>query len=504
MRLATAEQSRELDEISQKVYGLTGEVLMESAGALAAREINQSFFPELSRGTMGIVCGPGNNGGDGLVVARHMHSMGYRDLIVFTLAPKTGQSPLFELQMQRAEKQGLKIVDLVDSPEKLDQIKSCELVVDAIFGIGLSRKVEGDFQKLFDVINSTKAPIVSLDTPSGLDCNIGVVEGAVIKAEMTITFGLAKPGFFVSDGPEFVGKLRILPIGFPFEALRGVATTHFLFNEKLARRYLRTRKNTTNKTDFGHLLLVAGKPGMWGAGALSALSAYRLGVGYVTWASFEAPVDSLQEAPEVLTARLNDDKVWQEKKFTAMAVGPGLGVSQETADLIQKMKGEKVEYAVIDADAITTCVQYNLFPLPKSWVITPHAGELSRVIKEDARSIERDRFQAALKGAEITGCHVLLKGYRSVLAHEDRCMVINSGNSALAKAGTGDVLTGMIGSLLAQGHDVTQATATAAYIHGRISDEWVRIGHDKSSLTASDLTDHLPQLVSRMSSGSLI
>lgn len=393
MRLATTQQSRELDEISQKVYGLSGEILMESAGALATKEINQSFFPELSRGTLGIVCGPGNNGGDGLVVARHMHSMGYRDLLVFVLAPKEQHSSLFELQLQRAEKQGLKIIDLIDSPEKLEQIRSCELVVDAVFGIGLSRKVEGPFQKLFDTINSTNAPIVSLDTPSGLNCDHGVVDGAVIKADMTITFGLAKPGFFVADGPEFVGKLRILPIGFPYEALRGVATTHFLFNEKLARRYLRVRKNTTNKSDFGHLLLVAGKPGMWGAGALSALSAYRMGVGYVTWASFQAPVECLQEAPEVLTIQINDDQVWLDKKFTAMAVGPGLGVSQETADLINKMKKENVEAAVIDADAITTCVQYNLFPLPKSWVMTPHAGELSRIIKKEVRAIEKIDFK---------------------------------------------------------------------------------------------------------------
>ncbi|MCB9026517.1 MAG: NAD(P)H-hydrate dehydratase [Bdellovibrionaceae bacterium] len=504
MRLATSDQSREIDEISQKAYGLTGDILMESAGALAAREIYQSFFPELSRGTMGVICGPGNNGGDGLVVARHMHSMGYRDLLVFLVAPKEQYSSLFELQYQRSIKQGLKIIDLVVSSEKIDQIKSCELVVDAIFGIGLSKKVEGLFQKTFDIINSIKAPVVSLDTPSGLDCNTGVVEGSVVKADMTITFGLAKPGFFVSDGPEFVGKLRILPIGFPFEALRGVATTHFLFNEKLARRYLRGRKNMTNKSDYGHLLLVAGKQGMWGAGALAALSAYRMGTGYVTWTSFETPTQSLQEAPEVLTANINDLALWNEKKYTAMAVGPGLGVSQDTADLISKMKEQKVEVAVLDADAITTCVQYNLFPLPPNWVLTPHTGELSRIIKEDVRKIEQNRFAAALKGAEITGCHLLLKGYRTLIAYENRCMVINSGNSALAKAGTGDVLTGMIGSLLAQGHDTLQASATAAYIHGRMADEWVRIGNDKSSLTASDLKDHLPSLMSRLAGGTLV
>ncbi len=505
MRLATAEQSREIDKISQEEYGLSGEVLMEAAGALAAREINQSYFPEISRGTMAIVCGPGNNGGDGLVAARHMHSMGHRDLIVFTLALKEQQSSLFQLQLLRAEKQGLKIISLVEHPEKMEQIKSCELIVDAILGLGLNKKIEGEFHRLIEVLNSSKAPVVSLDVPSGLDCDHGVVDGIVVKADATITFGLAKPGFFMAEGPQFVGKLRILPIGFPFEALRSIATSHFLFNEKLARRYLRTRKNTTHKSDYGHLLLIAGKEGMWGAGALAAVSAYRTGVGYVTWASFGRAPEHIQEVPEALTLALDKDfEILKEKKFTAVAIGPGLGVSQDTVSLIEKLKSDNIEDVILDADAITTCVQYSLFPLPKSWVLTPHSGELSRIIKEDVRTIERDRFGAALKGAEIAGCHVLLKGYRSIIAHKDRCMVINSGNSALAKAGTGDVLTGMIGSLLAQGHDTLQAVATAAYLHGRIADEWIRIGNNKSSLTASDIKDHLPSLMGRLSGGTLV
>ncbi|MCB0386707.1 MAG: NAD(P)H-hydrate epimerase, partial [Bdellovibrionales bacterium] len=411
MRLATVEQSREIDDLSQRVYGLSGEVLMESAGALAAREIHMSFFPELSRGTLGVVAGPGNNGGDALVVARHMHSQGYRDLIVFMLAPKDNQSPLFKLQLQRAEKQGVKIVNLSEHPEKREQIKSCELLVDGVFGVGLSRKIEGEFLHLVDIVNSVKVPIVSLDTPSGLNANTGIVEGGVVKAHTTLSFGLAKPGFFVSDGPEYVGKLRILPIGFPYEALRGVATTHFLYNEKLARRYLKTRKNTSNKSDYGHLLVAAGRPGMWGAGVLVSSSAYRLGAGYVTWSSFEAPPSDAEHVPEALTSELLNDDLWKKNKFTAAAVGPGLGVGQPTADLIAKLKGdENLKSAVIDADGITTCVQFGLFPLPKNWVITPHSGELSRIIGLSAKEIEKDRYSAALKAAKICGCHVLLKG----------------------------------------------------------------------------------------------
>lgn len=502
MRLATVKQSRDIDELSQKVYGLTGEILMESAGALAAKEVDQAFLPELQRGLCAVVCGPGNNGGDGLVLARHMHSAGHRDIKVFLIAPKDRQSPLFKIQLKRAELQGLKIIDLHKDPERLEQLRSAGLIVDAVFGIGLSRKVEGEFLKAMDMINSVKVPVVSLDCPSGLDCDRGVVVGTVIRAAMTLSFGLAKPGFFVADGPAHVGKLRVLHIGFPFEALRGTATTHFLFTEKLARRYLPSRKNVTNKSDFGHVLVVAGSRGMWGAGILSASSAYRIGAGYVTWASFEMPEAHLKDAPEVLSAQVDDPELWS-KKLSAVAIGPGLGVGQRTADLIVQLREKGFKSVVLDADAITTCVEHDLFPLPGSWVITPHAGELSRILLKEAREIEKDRYLAALEATQITGCHVLLKGFRSILAYGERCMVINSGNSALAKAGTGDVLTGMIAGLMAQGLDTVQATATAAYIHGRMADEWVRVGNDKSALVASDLKDHLPQLIARISGGVL-
>jgi NAD(P)H-hydrate epimerase len=500
MRLATIEQAQQIDEMSQTVYGLTGEVLMESAGALAAREIDLTFLPELTRGAVAVVAGPGNNGGDALVVARHLHSSGYRDLQVYLMAPKDAQSPLFRLQRQRVELQGIRIVDLTEIPERMEQIKSAELIVDGLFGIGLKRKIDEPFLKVVEAMNAAKAPKVSLDCPSGLNCNTGRVEGAAIKAAMTVTFGLAKPGFFASEGPAHVGKLRILPIGFPYEALRGIATSHFLFNERLARRYLPARKETSNKSDHGRLLVIAGRPGFWGAGILASTSAFRMGAGYVMWASFEAPYEALKEIPEVLTAQVNDDKLWQNK-LSAVAIGPGLGAGKETAALIQKLKEIQGLPVVVDADAITACVDHDLFPLPENWVITPHAGELSRILKIHTQDIEKDRFKSAFAAYEKTKCHVLLKGYRSVLAFGTRCMVIQAGNSALAKAGTGDVLTGMIGSLLAQGLDPTQATATAAYLHGRLADEWVRSGNDKSSMTASDLKTILPQIVSRLRLG---
>lgn len=500
MRLVTAKQMKEIDELSVKVYGLTGEILMEAAGTLAAREIQLNYFPELSRGQVAVVCGPGNNGADGLVVARHLHSMGFRDLIVFTLASPSAQSDLFKLQLKRAELHGVRIQNIYRSMKKLEALRSATLVVDAIFGIGLNKSVQGDYSKLMETVNSMKVPKISLDIPSGLDADCGTVHGSAIRADLTLTFGLAKPGFFIGEGPSHVGKLRTLPIGFPFESLRGVATTHFLFNDRLARRYLPKRGDTDNKSDHGRLMVAAGSSGKWGAGILASHAAFRMGSGYVYWGSFQAPDDQIKSIPEVMTRALDDPEIWTENRIQAWVVGPGLGVNEQTRDLILKLKKSKVQKLVLDADALTVAVKYKLFPLPSTWVLTPHAGELSRIIGREPAEIEQDRFSAVLEGARVTGCHVLLKGYRSVLAYQDRCMVINSGNSSLAKAGTGDVLAGMIGSLMAQGLDSLQATATAAYIHGRLADDWLRRGLHRSTLLASDIQEDLPSLLSRIAS----
>lgn len=474
---------------------------MESAGSLAARELDQSYFPELSRGLLSVICGPGNNGGDGLVLARHLHSAGHRHLLVFLMAPETARSDLFKVQLKRVELQGIRIVDLLKTPEKIEQLRSSEVIVDALFGIGLSRPITGEFVKLVDLMNSATAPVVSLDCPSGLNCDTGVAEGAVVQAAMTLTFGLAKPGFFVADGPSHIGKLRVLPIGFPYECLRENATTHFSFSEKLARRYLPVRKDRSNKSNYGHLLVIAGHEGMWGAGVLASTSAYRMGAGYVTWASWKAPSDQIKEIPEVLTASVFE--ALEKNKYTAVVVGPGLGVSAETAKIIEILKTKSIP-VVVDADAITVCAQNKLWPLPTNWVLTPHSKELSRILDCEVDAIEKDRFRFAQQASEKTGAHVLLKGYRTVLADTERILIIPAGNSALAKAGTGDVLSGMIGGLLAQGLETVQAVATAAYIHGRVSDEFVRVGNSKGSLSASDIKDHLPELMGRLQGGTML
>ncbi len=261
MNLATVEQSRMMDLRSQD-YGLSAELLMESAGAVAAREIIQNFSSKLSRGLASVLCGPGNNGGDGCVVACHLFSAGFTNLRVFVLETDKSPSALLKKQLDRVKKQGLLVTSLSLKGFKVPS--DSELIVDALFGTG-SRGCEGEVGRLVDFINSLETTVVSLDAPSGLDCDRGVFKGAAVKASMTLTFGLAKPGFFMAEGPSHTGKLRVLPIGFPLELQKRICTTHFLFDEKSALFHFPRRKDRSHKASHGRLLVCAGSEGYWGA-----------------------------------------------------------------------------------------------------------------------------------------------------------------------------------------------------------------------------------------------
>ena len=515
MRLATVSQSRQIDLLSQSQGSLSSESLMEAAGVLAKTDIETAFFPELLLGTVGVVCGPGGNGGDGLVVARHLHTSKRTDsakssarVVVLLVAPQDKRSDLFKIQLERCLKAGVKVVDLLLDPANLDSFH-LSLVVDAIFGVGFRDQIRDPYLKVIMQISKLGVPVVSLDIPSGLDADRGIVQGsAAIRATRTITFGLSKPGFFVSEGPRHVGSIRVISIGFPDKIVREIATSHFAFNEVLVRRTLPHRGTTTNKSDFGHALVIAGSEGTWGAGVLAAMAAYRMGAGYVTLATKEESSqkifrDVLRDCPDVLTSLISDEKLWEKPKWNAVAIGPGLGRDKESNEkifaLLQKLRKIPSAPVVVDADAISVIAEKKPYPLPENWILTPHAGELSRILGIAAKEIEADRYRYALEAAKITGCHVLLKGFRTVLAFQGKCWVILSGNSALAKAGTGDVLTGMIVALLAQKLPPARAAAAAAYVHGRVADEWVRSGQDTRSLLASDIREFLPSILAGLS-----
>ena len=495
--LVSSVQSAEIDRLAAKNYGLSAEVLMESAGALSAQEILLRIHQENISSSVMILCGPGHNGGDGLVVARHLLS---EDIDVEVFSPEAKGSVLVEKQKERLRALGVPLRPL----EKIQDIKRtgerCFIIVDALFGVGLVRDVEGFYAELIQWMNSSGKRIIALDTPSGLNVNTGHIRGQSVKADLTLTFGLSKPGFFLMQGPSHVGQLKIFSIGFPSSLLLEKADTHFLIKKLWVASRLPERSSADHKARQGHLLVLAGREGYWGAGQLASVSAYRMGVGYVTWAFSSSVTDSSQFAlskniPDVLTQTLSDPELLKNK--TAVSIGPGLGTGGETKDLLLSLKKTQLP-VVVDADAFTVCVKEKLFPLPAHWVVTPHSGELARLFDITGKELDQDRCAYAIKASQKTGCLVLLKGFYSVLAQKDKCWIIPRGNAALAKAGTGDVLTGFIGALMARSLDTFSAAAVAAFVHGCLAEEWTDSGKDKDSLMAQDLKDILPFVLRKL------
>ena len=503
--IATSVQSAKIDRLATQNYHLTPEILMESAGALSAQKILRHF--KLKKyykaknhiKTVVIFCGPGHNGGDGLVVARHLLSAGV-SVIVFLPDSIAKTSSLYKIQKKRLQENStdkiklLKIHSLKNKVALKKELKENTLIVDALFGVGLSRPITGLYKQAIQEINASKNHVVSLDTPSGLNVDTGEVWGCAVQARLTLTFGVAKPGFYLNQGPVLTGRIKIFSIGFPHKLFTKVANTHFLIDSAWVQARWPTRLPQDHKARQGHLLVLAGSKGYIGAGTLATLSAYRMGVGYVTWAGNNI-TGYQKNVPEALTQSLSDPDLF--KKKTAVAIGPGLGTGEHTKKLLLSLKKTKLP-VIVDADAWTICVEKNLFPLPPHWVVTPHSGELARLFTLKGTDIDKDRTHYAMKASRKVGCPVLLKGFYSVLAKKDQCWIIPTGNSALAKAGTGDVLTGFIGALTARSSSAFDSAGMGSFVHGLLAEYATKKIKTKDTLMAQDLKDILPIVLKKL------
>jgi hydroxyethylthiazole kinase-like uncharacterized protein yjeF len=458
MRLATREQVYKIDQTSAQKYGLSPSMLVEMAGAKLA-DVFENIFRRNQwnpKSRIGIWCGPGNNGADGRILGQALEKKKYAVQIL----------------------------------EGLDwKIDAIDILIDAYFGVGLNRNVEGSLATKFQQINEARKNVVAVDIPSGLDANRGVVLGTALKARWTLTVSPAKPGLFIQDGPRHCGNIRRVDIGFPEELLKETANSVFLIGSASARQILPSRTAVANKSHFGHLLVLAGSTGMEGAAHLVSEAAARMGCGYVTLCSLS---ENIYENSRLDFLRLSLENFFKSdlKKYTAVVVGPGIGASEETKRILEHLH-EYHPKVLVDADALTVLAQNKRNSLPVEWLLTPHAGELSRLLKTPAKELEEDRLGAVERGVREINAHILFKGFRTVLGSKGKRYIIGSGNVALAKAGTGDILAGFIGSLMAQGLPTLQAAALGAYLHGRIADDWLRRGHSNRSLMASDLPEFL-------------
>lgn len=492
MRLLTRSQSQTVDQLAQEEYGLDSETLMESAGAAVAEEVHLIVKEKKKR--ILILIGPGNNGADAFVVARLLKRKGFQNIHCVLILPAANPSALWKKQKDRAQVSEIHAIEA--SEEKMQiEISEADYIIDGVFGTGLNRTIPTQVSRLFELINRKNKMVIAIDAPSGLNVDTGWPQDLALKAQITVTFGLCKPGFYLAKGPSYCGRIKRYGIGFPDSLLKSQAQTHFAFGARSAARLMPKRPNFSHKGTYGHVEIVGSSVHYPGAGILASKAAGRAGAGYVTLSSFGPLFSDFLRLPEVIYQNLLEVPFQPNQKH-AFVVGPGLGgdQSEKVLAVIQKLIKAKISHVLLDADALNVISDQKEISFPPGWVLTPHPGELSRLMNVSAEQINRDRSAWAMRAAQKYGCIVCLKGFRTVVATSKKSVIVLSGNSSLSKAGAGDVLSGIIGAFLAQGLDSLEATLLGVYLHGRVADEWVRSGNDKISLLPSDLIDLMPQV----------
>jgi hydroxyethylthiazole kinase-like uncharacterized protein yjeF len=446
--------------------------LMERAGAGAAR-----IALEMLTGRALVLAGPGNNGGDAFVVARLLKEAGHEPVVLFA-----GKPDKLPADARRAHADWLAAGGccIADYPAG-----KFGLVIDGLFGIGLTRAIEGEYAAWIERANASSCPILALDAPSGLNALTGQITGPTIRATRTITFIAFKPGLLTGDGPDHCGELSVCDLGLEIDSGDGVVVAPGLF-----RACLKPRARNSHKGSFGSVAILGGAPGMAGAALLAGRAALKLGAGRVYLGMLEAlSVDPMQ--PELMLRSPADAL----SMATVLAIGPGLGQSMPAGELLTQALDSALP-RIIDADGLNLLAQSPLLQRkcavsPAPTFITPHPAEAARLLGSTTEAVQADRLTAALQLAKRFNAYVALKGSGTITATPDGRWFINtSGNPGLASAGSGDVLTGMLAALLAQHWPPLEAILAAVHLHGAAADARVAAGHGPIGpigLTASEL-----------------
>ncbi len=519
MRLVKAEVMRELDAEATRRFHIPSIILMENAGLSVVQAIEQHYWSGGPDGRRALIlAGPGNNGGDGLVVGRQLFNRGAGVEIILTAPPDSYRGDAaVNLQIVTAAGIPHWVLD-TGSPGRLaESLQAADLVVDALFGTGFRGLPPEPVASLINMVNETGKPVLAVDLPSGTEADTGKTAGACIRANLTVTLGLPKLGLYLDPGAGYAGEVVVGDISFP-PGLLGSNNpiagqdSFYLIDAMLVNEYLPPRQPTDHKGSYGHAVVIGGALGYTGAIALAGNAALRSGAGLVTAV---APASShpilAVKLTEVMTrpapessgrgfAR-NSYSVLREQlgRATALAVGPGLGQDPETAIFLDELLQEIGVPAVIDADALNLLARdKKLLTDPamaakrRDWVLTPHPGEMARLLDTGIDAIQADRIGAARKASQLWGATVVLKGAHTVVASPDGRVLINAtGNPGLATGGTGDVLTGLIAGLLAQGLAPVKAAAAGVFAHGRAADR-LAAARGMAGLVAGDLLGELP------------
>ena len=462
--------------------------LMERAG-LAAAIIARTLAPDNGMAIL-VLAGPGNNGGDAFVVARHLLA-GWHAVDVVFLGDASVLPPEAKAAYQAWIAAGGRCHATLPAYGKWS------LVIDGLFGIGLQRPLAGAYAELVDQINRLFLPTLALDIPSGLQSDSGQVLGSAIRATHTVTFIALKPGLVMSDGADYCGQLFVRNLN--LESLP--AAEGYLLQQPMVSRLLTPRARNSHKALFGSVGIIGGAGGMSGAALLAARAALKLGAGRVYVGLLDNTAASFDPQQAELMLRKVDD-IFEIAPLTCLIVGPGLGKSPAALQCLARAITTKLPL-LLDADALNllaqdTALQTQLSQRQAPSLITPHAAEAARLLNTDTDAVRQNRINTAQTLATQLNCHVVLKGAGSICAEPHGPWFINSsGNPGLASAGTGDVLAGMIGAFLAQGLNARDALLLGVYLHGAAADALVEQGIGPIGLTASEVIDAARRLLNQ-------
>ncbi len=512
MFVVTGKEMKHIDQVAMDQWNIPELVLMENAGK-AVVEVIKEQFPRIKGKKIIIIAGKGNNGGDGLVVARHLSNQG-ADVKVFTLGNKDyrGAALVNYRMAQKLPIQWYKIENK-NSIHLLNlALHYTDIVIDALFGTGFKGEAQGLAAETIETINGSSSYKIAVDVPSGLNADTGTVSGPCIQADLTVTFALPKLGLFIGSGDQFAGKVVVKDIGIPPLLIESLGLERQIITKEMVALNLPRRRKDSHKGSFGHLLIIAGSLGMMGAAYLAVGGAYSLGAGLVSVCVPQSIQSSLASScPEAMIWPVSETNegtlgfvsgpeiINKVQGKTAIVFGPGLGQHNEIQSLLKWLISQVEVPLIIDADGLNAlAADWDVLKEAKSKIIiTPHPGEMARLLGISTGQVQKQRLQLACSLAKEKGIYVVLKGYKTIIATPEGKVFINpTGGPALATAGTGDVLAGMIGAMVGQTPDLSQALLTAVYLHGLAGDRVAEeIGEISSK--ATDLLQAIPKIIKK-------
>jgi ADP-dependent NAD(P)H-hydrate dehydratase / NAD(P)H-hydrate epimerase len=497
LKLATGSMMRELDKYCIETLGIPGIVLMENAALKVLKNINLKICDSFT-----IVCGKGNNGGDGFAIARHLHVSG-KKVEVFSIGTKEDMSEDCRTNYSILKNLGINI-NKIDNLEDISQLRDAtgrsQMTIDALFGTGLGKNVEGIYDMVISIINENSSNILAIDVPSGFNSDTGKIMGNCVRAHKTITFQLYKKGFLTYGSDKYAGEIIVEDIGIPREIINKLHNSEFIIDREMVRSKIQVRDKYAHKGDYGRVLIAAGSKGFTGAAYIASQGAVRSGSGLVTLCCGEDIQSILSsKLTEAMTLSFKEKERLREvlEKCDAVAIGPGMGSNKETLEALKYVLQHAKCPIVIDADGIN--ILKDQLPLIRNSenkiILTPHPGEMARITGLSIDYINHNRIEVAAKFAKDYGAIVLLKGYNTVITDGEVTMINPAGNSSMASGGMGDCLTGIITSFIGQGYKPLEAASLAAYVHGYAGD---KLSKEMFCVNASHVVESLPYVIKEL------